>query len=137
MRNRKNFVIVSVFVTACLVLAWMAGGLQGQSNELRNEISVPMQQTDAGRAIDAYERMMARYMDISEGNMAELRFQIAETNHKIDILLAKIENIERALKIEQPKAPAAEPSKVPVRPAEFKKDVKPLQITPVKPKSDQ
>ena len=107
MKTRKNFVILIAIATACFAVSWLTANLQGSSrNDIRPEISVPMQQTDAARAIDAYERMMDRYMDISEMSMAALRTDIADTNRKLDLLIIKIGNIEKALKIDS--LPAAD-----------------------------
>lgn len=134
MKTRKNFVILITIAAVCLIITWLTGPLQGRSrNEIQPEISVPMQQTDAARAIDAYERVMDRYMDISERSMTALRADIADTNRKLDLIIIKIENIERALKIEPSKDPAGKTCPPPPAPA-LNRDTKPQEMPAIEHK---
>jgi predicted nucleic acid-binding Zn-ribbon protein len=69
--------------------------------------------TDAARAIDAYERLMERYMDLTERNSMRINLGLKEVIKKLDSidnklteLSARIARIEKSLGIEKAKSPA-------------------------------
>jgi hypothetical protein len=83
--------------------------------ELRPEVVLPEYRTDTARAIDAYERLMERYMDLTEMNMVRIGMDVQTFGRKLDSidsklveLLTRISRIERALGIEEPRKPVDE-----------------------------
>jgi len=110
MRARKSLlVIAAVFV--CCTAVWFSVSLYGgqKTYEVQPWITIPEYRTDAARAIDAYERLMERQMDITEGNLAKIGADlkgIAERLDSIDSKLTelstRIARIEKKLGIEQP-----------------------------------
>lgn len=115
MITNKNLLAVGVVVVCCITVVWFSTSIQGGSKtyELRPQISLPEYRTDVVRAIDAYERLMERYMDLTERNSIRIGTDIKEVMKKLDSindklteLSARIARIEKTFGIEQPKPPA-------------------------------
>ncbi len=115
MITNKNLLAVGVVVVCCITVVWFSTSIQGGSKtyELRPQISLPEYRTDAVRAIDAYERLMERYMDLTERNSMRIGTDLKEVMKKLDSisdklteLSARIARIEKTFGIEQPKPPA-------------------------------
>ena len=115
MSSRKGiFGIVSGAVVFAAVV-WYCGVIEGteKTYEIRPEIRLPEQRTDAARAIDAYERLMERYMTLSERSFGGIGEDLKEVSRKLDSIDGKLAGlsermgrIEKALGIEPPKQPA-------------------------------
>lgn len=114
MITNKNLLAVGVVVVGCITVVWFSTSIQGglKSYELRPQISLPEYRTDAVRAIDAYERLMERYMDLTERNsmrigtnLKEVMKKLDSINDKLTELSAGIARIEKTFGIEQPKPP--------------------------------
>ncbi len=113
MRSR-NLLVVAAGLVCCVVLVWLSTSIQGgeKTYEVRPQITLPEYRTDAARAIDAYERLMDRYMGLTERNLTRIGTGLKGVVKKLDSidakltgLSARIARIERALGIEQPKRP--------------------------------
>jgi hypothetical protein len=115
----KSCLFFTVAVVACvLVVSWFSAPIQG--NEGTKEKSYEIQtlfgteyRTDAARAIDAYERLMDRYMGMTESvfvsidtDVRDVARQLDSMNSRLTELLMRIERIEKALGIEQNAPPA-------------------------------
>ena len=110
MRINKNLCVLVLAGLCCLVGLWLCTSIQGSQKtyEVKPYISVPQYRTDAARAIDAYERLMERYMDLTEKNLFMVGTDIRAVAKKLDSFDAKltqlsaaIARIEKALGIEQ------------------------------------
>ena len=122
MSTKKNLVAVTAGLFCCGTLIWLStSAIQGgeKTYELRPQIVTPEYRTDAGRAIDAYERLMERYMDLTEVNLLRLGTDIRLAVKKLDSiddklsgLSARIAGIENALGIEQPKPAVTQDNEV-------------------------
>jgi len=117
MTTNKNLLAVGAAVVCCITAVWFSTSIQGnpKTYELQPNISVPEYRTDAVRAIDAYERLMERYMDLTERNSIRLDADLKEVikklrtiDNKLTELSAGIARIEKTLGIEQPKPPVEE-----------------------------
>ncbi len=117
MITNKNLLAVGVVVVCCITVVWFSTSIQGvpKTYELRPQISIPEYRTDAVRAIDAYERLMERYMDLTERNSIGISADLKEVikrlnsiNDKLTELSARIAKIEKTFGIEQPKPPVNE-----------------------------
>jgi len=111
MRMRRNLLALAAAVAFCLVAAWLCTSTKGspKTYEVQPWITVPEYRTDAARAIDAYERLMDRYMDLTEKNLFSVGCDVRDAVKKLDSiddklthLCARIARIEEALGIEQP-----------------------------------
>jgi hypothetical protein len=117
MTTNKNLLAVGAVVVCCITVVWFSTSIQGvpKTYELRPQISLPEYRTDAVRAIDAYERLMERYMDLTERNSISISADLKEVikrldsiNDKLTELSARIAKIEKTFGIEQPKPPVKE-----------------------------
>lgn len=96
---------------ACgVVLVWASTTTSGRGEiyEVRPEVAIPEYRTDAARAIDAYERLMDRYLDLTQDNLAGFSADMHTALDKLDSierelmrLSARVERIERSLGIVQ------------------------------------
>ena len=114
MRSR-NLLVVAAGLVCCVVVVWLSTSIQGgeKTYEVRPQITLPEYRTDTARAIDAYERLMDRYMGLTERNLTGIGTGLKGVVKKLDsidakltVLSARMARIERVLGIEQPKRPA-------------------------------
>lgn len=120
MRTNKYLLVVAAGLTAWLIVVWLSTSIQGvgKTYELRPEITLPEYKTDTARVIDAYERMMARFMSLAERNLAGINTDVRDIARKLDsidrkltVLSTRMTRIEKALGIEQPQKPVKKPPK--------------------------
>ena len=117
MRVNRNLLALAAAVVCCTIVVWFSTSIQGvpKTYEVRPQVTVPEYRTDAARAIDAYERLMERYMDLTErsllrvaGDVRNVVKKLDSIDHKLTGLCARIARIEEALGIEQTKPPTKE-----------------------------
>jgi len=115
MTTNKRLLAIGAVVVCCITVVWFSTSIQGnpKTYELRPHISVPEYRTDAVRAIDAYERMMERYMNMTErdsirisANLKEVIKKLYSIDNKLTELSARIARIEKTFGIEQTEPPA-------------------------------
>ena len=114
MKANRNTLIILIVIIVCSVLVWLSASIEGSQKtyEIHPNIAMPEYKTDLARITDAYERLMERYMDLTEKNQsmvgADLKYVITTLN-SIDAQLAefsaRIARIETALGIDQSKSP--------------------------------
>jgi hypothetical protein len=113
MRTR-NLLVVAAGLICCVVVVWLSTSIQGgeKTYEVRPQITLPEYRTDAARAIDAYERLMDRYMGLTERNLTRFGTGLKGVVKKLDSidaklteLTARMARIERAFGIEEPRRP--------------------------------
>ena len=95
----------------CGIILWLSALIHGgeRTYRVRPEITLPEYRTDAARAIDAYERMMSRYMTSTERHLSGVNEDVKAALKKLDSLdrkltglSARMARIEKALGIEEP-----------------------------------
>ena len=90
-------------VVALFILVTAMGGpevLDAQSRvEVRPTVTTPQYQSDAARAISAYERLMERYMNLTEANLIGMQVENRDMAHRMMQLEATLARIE--LKIDR------------------------------------
>lgn len=100
MRVKRNLFMAVVVVVVCLATAKFAVSLQdkhfGPANNyyIEPEITTPEYQTDTGRVINAYERLMDRYMDLAQSRSAT---DCQTASQKLDSIDAKLTDISMRL----------------------------------------
>ena len=111
MRTRKKLLAVVAAIVCCVIAVWSSTSTHGSQNtyELRPQIAIPEHKTDVTRVVDAYERLMERYMDLTDRNSALMSTDIRSIAASLDSidgrlaeLSARTVRIERALGIKQP-----------------------------------
>jgi hypothetical protein len=96
MKSKRNLLVIGAVVAICLIVARFAASIpdKGRTYEVEPQITtLPEYRTDAARAIDAYERLMERYMDLTETHLIDCQ----AVTQKLDSLDAKIEDISKRL----------------------------------------
>ncbi len=113
-KQNKNLLAVAA-VLIVLIAVCFSTSIQGRerSYELKPRITLPEYKTDTARVIGAYERMMDRFMNLTERNLTGIDREVQGIARKLDSidsrlreLSARTARIEKALGIEQPKKPA-------------------------------
>ena len=123
MKTNRNILAVFVVIIICSVVVWLSATIQGgqKTYEIQPHLTIPEYKTDLARVMDAYERLMERYMDLTERNQStvgtDLKY-VVTTLDSIDGRLtefsARIARIETALGIEQTRnAPNPKPDTQP------------------------
>jgi len=120
MRKKRYLLAGTAGLACCILLAWLSSASRGieKTYEIESQIWTPEYRTDAARAIDAYERLMHRYMDMTDQNLFRIDSAIRALDGKLDSIDAKlselgtrIARIEIFLGIELPEpAPQEGPS---------------------------
>lgn len=134
--NKRTYAAIAAVVIGIVVLALSTSVGQNRRNyDVEAQVyTTPEYRTDASRAIDAYERVMERYMDATEQGFAGIGTDlsaVAARLESIDAALAKLderlERIERHLGILPPGPPMPDPN-APPPPA-------PMPLSPPAPSS--
>jgi hypothetical protein len=103
MKSKGNLLVIGTVVVICLVVAQLAASIpgkpfdsaqgKGRTYEVEPVITTPEYKTDAARAIDAYERLMERYMDLAETHLIDCQ----AVTQRLDSIDAKMEDISKRL----------------------------------------
>jgi hypothetical protein len=113
-KETKNLLVIGVVLIVSLIVIGSSGSIQGGEKiyEIKPEITLPESRTDAARAIDAYEHVMDRFMNLTERNfmgidtdVKDIAKKVSSIDYKLTELSARMARIEKALGIEQPKGP--------------------------------
>jgi hypothetical protein len=111
MGQKKKMLIITAIIFAGFIVVWSFTSIQGSQRtyEVQPQITLPGYRNDTDRALDAYERLMERYMDLVEKNLKDIDVDIKKTATKIDFidvrlkeLCERMARIEKALGIVQP-----------------------------------
>ena len=138
MKSNRKLSLAATAAVLCIVVLWLSTsvGQNRRSYEVEAQVyTTPEYRTDAARAIDAYERMMERYMDTTERSLtAVLNYtgSIAAKLDAIDAKLTKLDErlgrIESHLGIVPPAPPVPDPNAPrPLAPASPVPSVRPMQ----------
>ncbi|MHC4239963.1 MAG: hypothetical protein ACYSUC_09460 [Planctomycetota bacterium] len=135
MKTKKNLLAAVAILLCCGALVWCSASTHGHKKtyEIRPQVGVPEYRTDAARAIDAYERLMERYMDLTEGNLITVSMDIRDVVRKLDEIdgkvtqiSARMARIEKALRLR----PAAQRVKKRVPPEEVQEEPQQKPVPP-------
>jgi len=110
---KKRLPVIVAVVLCCSVLVGVALTIErgGRIYEIEPEVTISAYRTDAARAIDAYERLMERYLDLTEANLIGVGSEVQAVAKKLDRMDSKLtelsgrlKRIEKALGIDQVQA---------------------------------
>ena len=107
MRENRNLLVAGAVILVCLAVGTLATSIPGREKSYEVEVTnSPEYKTDAARAIDAYERLMDRYMGLSEQLILQAGSNCQAVSAKLDLLdsritelSARLAGIEKALGI--------------------------------------
>ncbi|HEX42741.1 MAG TPA: hypothetical protein ENN81_11885 [Phycisphaerales bacterium] len=126
MNSRRYQVVCIALILLCLVLVLLPRTGEGRNRtvyEVRPEVTVPAYRTDAARAIDAYENLMQRYMDLNEKTLLTVNTDIRAIAQRLDSIDGALVDLARRFaRIEQvlgipPEKPAPVDPNTPVQAA--------------------
>jgi len=109
-KQNKNLLVVGAVLIVCLIVIGFSSSIQGgeKSYEIKPEITLPEYRTDTARAIDAYERVMDRFINLTEKNLTSINTDVKGIAKKLVLIDCKLADlsirmarIEKALGIEQ------------------------------------
>jgi hypothetical protein len=110
MKKNKYVLVVAVVAGICLIATAASRAIPDRSRNYdvtETQVNVPEYKTDAARAIDAYERLMERYMDLSEKLISQMGGDCQSVSTKLDSidtrlteLSTRLNRIEKALGID-------------------------------------
>jgi len=115
MKTSKNLLVIVTCIIAFSAVALYSPSIQGseKSYEIQPQVTIPEYRSDAARAIDAYERLMERYLDLTERNFFEIGANVRiaakrldSIDNKLNELSVRMTEIEKALGIVHPKPDA-------------------------------
>lgn len=119
MKSMKS-IVFCVIISGLICLVWTSSIHADKKRvyEVRPSITLPEYKSDTVRTIDAYERMMDRYMNLTERNFNSIGSGVQEMNRKLDLIDARLTKmssrlmkIEKALGKKKPMAPKANKKK--------------------------
>ena len=119
-KQNKNLLVVGAVLIVSLIVIGFSSSIQGgeKSYEIKPEITLPEYRTDTARAIDAYERVMNRFMSLTEKNLTSINTDVKDISKKLILIDCKLTDIstrmariEKALGIEQSPKPVEKSSK--------------------------
>lgn len=119
-KRNKNLLVIGIVLIVCFVVVGLSRSIQGRDRdyEIKPEIRLPEYRTDTGRAIDAYERVMDRFMNLTEENLTSVDTEVKDISKKLVLIDFKLTDIsmrmsriEKALGIEQSGKPVEQSSK--------------------------
>jgi hypothetical protein len=105
MKDKRKLLIILAGAVICLIAARLAVSVtdRGRTYEVEPWITTPEYRTDAGRAIDAYERLMERYMDLAETHLVDsqqVSQRLDSIDTKLDDISKRLARIEKAIGID-------------------------------------
>lgn len=121
MGKNKSLLAVSVVLIISLIVIGFSGSIQGgeKKYEIEQEITLPEYRTDTARAIDAYERVMDRFINMTEKNLTGIGADVRSITKKLVLidyrlteLSTRMAGIEKALGIKQAEKQVIKPSKI-------------------------
>jgi hypothetical protein len=99
MKQDRYLLVAGAVTVICLIAAAVSTAIpdNGKKYEVDTIVDVPAYKTDAARAIDAYERMMDRYMDLSEKLLSKMSGDSQTVSTKLDSLDSRLADISTRL----------------------------------------
>ena len=120
MKVKKNLFGTGLLVLCAVMIAGGAMtlfGAEDKTYEIHPEIAVGPYQSETIRIMNAYERLMDRYMNMVEVNLQDMSRGSQTTVKKLESIEAKLDamsirmgRIEKALGIESPKVTPTKPT---------------------------
>ncbi len=128
MKTNKSLLAAVAAIACCVIVVVFSTSIHGSQNtyELRPQVGIPEHKTDIVRVVDAYERLMDRYLDLTERNSAMIGTDIQNIAVRLDSIdgrLAELSirtaRIEKVLGVKQPETPGTAEAVTPDRESRF------------------
>lgn len=108
MKTKKTLWIGAAVIVCVIIAIVFSGSLQGGQHryEVQPNLSIPEYKTDTTRAIEAYERLMDRYMDLTGSHLTTVGMDLRNIVTRLDSIDARLTELDTKLtKIEQAQIP--------------------------------
>jgi hypothetical protein len=111
MGKNKNLLAAGIVLIVFFMAIAFCGTIRGGEDKFKiePEITLPEYQNDTTRIIGAYERMMDRFMNLTERNFSgintdvkDIAIKLTVIDNKLTEMSARMARIENALGIKQP-----------------------------------
>ena len=107
----KKLWVIAMGVVVGLMFVWFSTSTHGEDNTYEvSTHTLPEYKSDTARAIEAYERVMERFMDLTDSSFGRVSTDIKEIGSKLDaidrkltMLTSRIAGIETLLGIKHEK----------------------------------
>jgi len=103
-RNCRVYIVIAA-IAFCVVVFCLSTsvGQDRRRYEVETQVyGVPAYQSDAARAIEAYERLMERYLDLTERNLVGLAADVKVFTDKLNAIDGRLSTLDaRLARIEQ------------------------------------
>ena len=115
MITNKSLLATAAVILCCIIVIWFSTITKGgpTTYEVHPRISLPEYKTDTVHAIDAYEKLMDRYMNMTErssiridSDLKEVIKRLDSINYKLTELSLRIAKIEKTFGIVESKPQA-------------------------------
>ena len=112
MSKNRNLLALAIVLMVGIIVIGFSSSIQGGNTtyKIKPEITLPEYRIDRGSPIDAYERLMHRFMTLTENNLADINTDVEGIgkslvliDYKLTELSTRMARIEKALGIEQTK----------------------------------
>lgn len=103
MRTR-SLLTVATGIVVCLIVIWLSRSIQGgeKTYEIEPHIAMPGYRPESAHAIEAYERLMDRYMGMTERNLIRIEREMGSAIRKLDSIDSKLRELSaRMARIEK------------------------------------
>ena len=104
MKTSKSLWIVVAVVGCAVIAVLFSGSIQGSQKtyEVHPNLSIPEYKTDTVRVIEAYERLMDRYMDLTGSHLSTVGIDLRNVVTKLDSIDGRLTELDaRLARIEQ------------------------------------
>ena len=131
MQNRKLVATLLVVVVSLAVISFVTSIQAAQKKyELRPDISIPYPRTEASRVVDSYERMIERFMEMTDRNLSGVGSDVKSVQKELSLMNIRLLDISMRIEaIEKTLAAGTSGKK-----AEKKSDIKESKVPiPQKP----
>jgi len=87
MTRKRNLLIITAALTLCLTITWFTTSIHGTetTHDPHPQLAVSEHHTDTEHMVDAYEKLMERYIDITENQISDLSKRIAAIERNLGI----------------------------------------------------
>jgi hypothetical protein len=87
MTGKRNLLIITAALTLCLTVTWFTTSIHGTetTHDPHPHLAVSQNHTDTEHMVDAYEKLMERYIDITENQVSDLSKRLAAIERNLGI----------------------------------------------------
>ncbi|OHB76649.1 MAG: hypothetical protein A2Z25_18105 [Planctomycetes bacterium RBG_16_55_9] len=104
MKTSKSLLVVLMVMVCGIIVVWFSGSIRGgqKTYNLQPDLTIPEYKTDTVHVMEAYERLMDRYMDLTGSHLATVGMDLRNVVARLDALDGRLAELStRLARIEQ------------------------------------